>query len=266
MWPRRQQAGQRPLSLEVLSQQLKALLTGLSIPQAALVGFSLGGMINRRCAIDHHDSVSALMISNAPHERDPKAQRLVEERAAQTGEGGASATTEATLDRWFPSRFRETHTETVDKIRSWVLANDPDSYTKHRQVLATGVVALIRPNPARTAPYLIIACENESGSTPQMAQAIAGEINGSEILIVPDPQHLGLIEQTALFSTAIYDLLTRVLHTTGQQRTNKNDNNDRRASSYRGAKNRKLGPCVWTDWVRHHGNFRRPRDQFYRHP
>ena len=129
----------------------------------------------------------------------------------------------------------------MDKIRSWVLANDPDSYTKHRQVLATGVVALIRPNPARTAPCLIIACENDSGSTPQMAQAIAGEINGSEILIVPDPQHLGLVEQTALFSTAIYDFLTRVLHTTGQLKANKNDNNDRRASSRRGAKNRNLG-------------------------
>ena len=132
MWPRRQQAGHRPLSLGVSSQQFNALLTALSIPPAALMGFSLGGMINRRFAIDHHDSVSALVILNASHERDPKAQRLVEERAAQTDKGRAAATIEATLDRWFPSRFWETHTETVDKIRAWVLASNPDSYTKHR--------------------------------------------------------------------------------------------------------------------------------------
>ena len=59
-------------------------MTALSIPQAALVGFSLGGMINRHFAIDHHYSVSALVILNAPNERGPKAQRLVDERAAQT--------------------------------------------------------------------------------------------------------------------------------------------------------------------------------------
>jgi alpha-beta hydrolase superfamily lysophospholipase len=38
-------------------------------PRAALVWFSLGGMINRRCAMDHPDRVSALVILNSPHER-----------------------------------------------------------------------------------------------------------------------------------------------------------------------------------------------------
>ena len=41
------------VDLTHLSEQLVSLMNAVDIPQAALVGFSLGGMINRRCAIDH---------------------------------------------------------------------------------------------------------------------------------------------------------------------------------------------------------------------
>ncbi len=54
-------------SLTVLSEQLITLMDELGIGQAALVGFSLGGMINRRCAMDHAARVSALVVLNSPH-------------------------------------------------------------------------------------------------------------------------------------------------------------------------------------------------------
>jgi pimeloyl-ACP methyl ester carboxylesterase len=116
------------------------------------------------------------------------------------------------LERWFTPEFRAKHIETVAKIRGWVLANNPENYAKHRQVLATGVVELIRPDPALTAPCLVVTCEHDSGSTPQMSQAIAAEIPNSELLILPKLQHLGLIEQPSLFSAAINKFLTRTLH------------------------------------------------------
>ena len=87
----------RTPSLTVLSDQLLCLLNHLHIARAALVGFSLGGMINRRFAMDHPDRVSALVILNSPHERSPEAQRLVEDRAAAS-DAGPAATIEATLD------------------------------------------------------------------------------------------------------------------------------------------------------------------------
>ncbi|MDH5529927.1 MAG: alpha/beta hydrolase, partial [Paracoccaceae bacterium] len=89
---------QKP-SLTVLSEQLLRLLDALGIERATLVGFSLGGMINRRFAMDHPDRCDALVILNSPHERTPEAQRLVEERAAATGAGGPAATIKETLER-----------------------------------------------------------------------------------------------------------------------------------------------------------------------
>jgi pimeloyl-ACP methyl ester carboxylesterase len=136
---------------------------------------------------------------------------LVEERAAQTVEGGPAATIDATLERWFTPHFLKTATGPVAQVRTGVLANDPATYAAFRQVLAIGVIELIRPQPAIAAPTLVITCEHDSGSTPAMSRAIASEIEGAETLIVPGLQHLGLIERPELFIQPILRFLTRSL-------------------------------------------------------
>ena len=195
-------------SLTVLSDQLRDLMDHLHIPNAALIGFSLGGMINRRFAMDHPDRVSALVILNSPHERSPEAQRLVEDRAAAS-DAGPAATIEATLERWFTPGFRTSHPEAVAQVRASVLANDPGNFARHRQVLAHGVKDLIRPDPPITHPTLVMTCENDTGSTPHMSRTIAAEIPGAQVQIIPALQHLGLIEQPALFTAPIVHFLTQ---------------------------------------------------------
>ena len=175
----------------------------LSIGACHLVGFSLGGMINRRFAMNHPDRVLSLVILNSPHERSHGAQALVEKRAADTKWGGPAATIEETLVRWFTPAFLTESPNVVAVVRDWVLANDPQSYAACRAVLAHGVHELIRPEPAITNPTLVITCENDSGSTPAMSHAIASEIIGAQVEIIPRLQHLGLIENPDLFTASI---------------------------------------------------------------
>lgn len=200
-----------PPSLSVLSGQLRTLLDDLAVDRCALVGFSLGGMVNRRFALDHPERTTALVILNSPHERSPEAQRLVDERAAETGAGGPAATIDETLKRWFTPGFLDRNSAAVAEIRHWVLANDPGTYTAHRRVLACGVLELVRPDPPITCPTLVMTCEHDSGSTPAMAHAIAAEIAGAETIIVPALQHLGLIENPPAFADPIFDFLTRTI-------------------------------------------------------
>ncbi len=198
-------------SLTTLSEQLIALMDELDIAKAALVGFSLGGMINRRVAMDHPDRVSALVILNSPHERGEEQQRLVEESARDTSAGGPEATIDATLVRWFTEEYRLDNKALVGEIRAFVLANDHHSYALNRQVLASGLIELIRPDRPITHPTLVVTCENDSGSTPAMSHAIGSEIDGSEVQIVPGLQHLGLIERPGLFAGRVEDFLDRTL-------------------------------------------------------
>ena len=97
------------------------------------------------------------------------------------------------------------------EIRRVVLANDPANYAAHRQVLAEGVKELIRPEPPITVPTLVMTCENDSGSSPAMAWGIAGEMPGADVVIVPELQHLGLIERPELFAEPVREFLRRTL-------------------------------------------------------
>ncbi len=194
-------------SLALFAEQLRELLDEVGIGTAALIGFSLGGMINRRLVIDDPRRVSFLVILNSPHERDPEAQKRVEQRALDSAAGGPAATLDATIERWFTPAFRHDHGDYIEQVRGWVLANDPEIYAQCREVLAFGVTELIRPEPPIDRPTLVMTCENDSGSTPAMSQSIAGEIAGAQVIVVPGLQHMGLVENPEFFITAIAEFL-----------------------------------------------------------
>lgn len=196
------------LTLTTLSNQLITLIDHLDLRRAALIGFSLGGMINRRVALDHPTRVSALAILNSPHERDPELQARVEAQARDADAGGPAATIDAALERWFTPDFRDQNPKDVDTIRQTVLATDPASYAAHRLVLAQGVTELIGSAPPLRLPTLVMTCENDSGSTPAMARAIASEIADSQCLILPTLRHLGLIEAPQAFAGRLTQFLS----------------------------------------------------------
>ena len=196
-------------SLTVYSDQLADLMIELDIPKAHNVGFSIGGMINRRFAIDHGEMLSSLMILNSPHDRGDKAQMLVEERAAKVLDQGPLATMESALKRWFTPEFHDTNPEVLKLVCDWRQNVDPSSYAQAAWVLAAGVKELILPKLPISVPTMVITCENDRGSTPDMCHAIAAQIEGAETLIVPKLQHLGVLETPEDFTNIILDFLER---------------------------------------------------------
>ena len=195
--------------LSLYARQLLGLLDHLQIETAAVVGFSIGGMINRRFALDFPNRLSALAILNSPHDRGDEAQALVEERAAAVRSDGAMATMEAALERWFTDDFRISHPDFMETVRQWRRQVDPQSYAEAAWVLATGVKELTRPITPVRVPTIVITSENDSGSTPDMAATIAAEIDQAAICIVPELKHLGLIEQPQSFTLPVIDFFRK---------------------------------------------------------
>ena len=78
----------RTADLTLYAQQIAGLMDATGVDRAALVGFSIGGMINRRFAMDYPDRAAALVILNSPHDRGSAAQAVVEARAAAVRDEG----------------------------------------------------------------------------------------------------------------------------------------------------------------------------------
>lgn len=200
----------RTLSLTVFSEQLLNLMDYLEIPKAAIVGFSIGGMINRRFAMDHAEKVSALAILNSPHDRGAAAQEQVEARAARARDAGTMATMDAALQRWFTPEFLIDSDE-VNKVRKWRQMTDAESFAQASWVLANGVRELINSDVKINTPTLVMTCENDPGSTPKMSRDIASEIAGADCRIVPELKHLGMMEKPSLFIQPVLDFLDQQL-------------------------------------------------------
>ncbi len=198
-------------SLSLFSRQLAGLLDHCGIASAAITGFSLGGMIARRFAQDHPTRVAALAILHSPHQRTAEAQAAIVKRVEQARSEGPSATIDAALERWFGARFREKNPAMMDLVRSWVTANRKEIYHQIYRVLADGIEEITAPTPPLRCPTLVMTGDEDYGNGPEMSRAIAAEIPGAEVHILPKLRHMALAEAPDQVNAPLVQFLDRQL-------------------------------------------------------
>ncbi|MAC81513.1 MAG: 3-oxoadipate enol-lactonase [Rhodobacteraceae bacterium] len=198
-------------SLSLFSRQLTGVLDALGIERAAIVGFSLGGMIARRVAQDAPERVSALGILHSPHRRTKAAQQAILDRVAQARREGSGSTVEAALERWFTDPCRAANPQMMDLVRRWVLANDIAVYHRNYLVLAEGIDEIVAPDPPITAPTLVVTGDEDFGNGPEMTRAIAAEIAGAEVVILKGLRHMALAEDPGAMNRPLRAFLDRVI-------------------------------------------------------
>ncbi|OYX18284.1 MAG: 3-oxoadipate enol-lactonase, partial [Rhodobacterales bacterium 32-66-9] len=179
--------------------------------KAAVVGFSLGGMVARRFAQDHPSRTTALAILHSAYRRAPDAQAAIEARVAQAEAQGPAATVEAALQRWYTDRARARRPDLMDLTRQWVLANDPSVYPKLYRILANGADEISAPHPPITVPTLVLTADEDHGNPPEMAAAIATEIPRARLVILKGLRHMALAEDPPAVNRPVTDFLTQVL-------------------------------------------------------
>jgi pimeloyl-ACP methyl ester carboxylesterase len=197
-------------TLSMFSEQLLELLDHLGIERAAVLGFSLGGMIARRFAMDHQDRLWALGILHSAHARDKAAHDAIQARVVQAAADGPAATADGALQRWFTEDFRAANPELMDQVRRWILANRKQVYAPIYQVLVDGVTELVAPARPIRCPTLVMTAEEDHGNSPAMSRAIVAEIPGSELVILPRLRHMALAEAPETFNAELLAFLARV--------------------------------------------------------
>lgn len=200
-------------SLSLFSRQLTGLLDHCGIDTAGIAGFSLGGMIARRVAQDAPARVTALAILHSPYKRDAQAQAAILARVEQARLHGPAATVEAALERWFTDTFRRANPAMMDLVRSWVTANDIAVYHTIYRVLAEGTDEITAPRHPIACPTLVMTGDEDHGNSPEMTRAIAAEIAGAEVCILPGLRHMALAENPEAVNAPLRAFLDRVYKT-----------------------------------------------------
>jgi pimeloyl-ACP methyl ester carboxylesterase len=197
--------------LSMFSEQLLRVMDRCEIERAAVAGFSLGGMIVRRFALDHPDRLSAMAILHSAHDRTPSEREAILKRARQAQDTGPSSTADAALDRWFTPDFRAANPHVMNLIREWILANDPQVYPGIYRVLAEGDVEIARGLERISCPTLVMTGEEDLGNSANMAKRMTALIPGAHEVILPGLRHMALAESPQVFNRALASFLQSAL-------------------------------------------------------
>jgi len=181
-------------SLGDYARQVVALLRHLGIERAGIVGFSMGAMVAQRLAIDHPSAVTRLALVCAVHDRPVEAKLAVRTRALQTAIRGIGPSVPAALERWFTPAFAARRPDVIDAVRATLLANDPVGYLRSYAVFAQADDELAAETSRIAAPTLIVAAEDDTGSTVHMARGLHERIGDSRLVVIPAVRHMLPVE------------------------------------------------------------------------
>jgi len=198
-----------PYSLAQFADQLLALLDGLDIPQAHVLGFSMGGLVAQKFAIEAPNRVKTLVIANSVANRSPEQRSGVLSRVQEVREKGHTATISAALTRWFTTEFFEAEPDVIEAVRKRLENNDPAAYLAAYTLFATADTELYDQLPKIACPTLCLTGEEDVGSTPEMARMMHRRIKGSDVEILPGGKHMMPVERASEFNSILLAFLRK---------------------------------------------------------
>lgn len=199
------QSAARPMrpAIEALADDLAALLQGLGIARAHVVGASIGGMTAQAFAAKYGDMVDRLvLVATTPKMADAT---VWTGRAAEVRRNGLANIAKGAMQRWFLPAFAMAHPERVAETHRRFLGTDWESYALACEAIAAmDLTSTIAGIGART---LVLAAAEDPGTPLAAAETLRSTIAGATLVVVPRAAHMVVIEQTAAVSAWIQTFL-----------------------------------------------------------
>lgn len=199
------QATPGPYTLDLLADDLHALLQALDIQRPHFCGLSMGGMIGQTYALKHPGALRSLTLADTSSRYPADAAAVWAQRIAVARTEGMGPLAEPTLQRWFTPAFRERHPDIVDRVRALILATPVAGYIGCSEAIPK--INLTERLHAIDCPVLVIVGEDDPGTPVAMSREIHDHIPGSHLVVLPQAAHLANLEQPQAFTAALAGFL-----------------------------------------------------------
>lgn len=195
-------------TLTQLGSDLASLMESIGVDRADIAGFSLGGTIAMRMAIDHPEMVQRLVLVGTSSRVGRTAADWYRQRVDMVERNDPDL--RATLDRDTADVYAQAPSELDDGllIRRQSTA-DPRGYGNACAAMAALNAAPLDPELGRiSAPTLIVASELDRHCPPKAAEIIAAGIKGSRLEVTPGAGHPIPVEKPRELAASMNAFLT----------------------------------------------------------
>jgi pimeloyl-ACP methyl ester carboxylesterase len=194
-----------PYSIDLLADDLRALVEELGLGRTALVAHSMGGSVALAYAARYPGDVLALVGVGAPAAFPDQARAGLAARAETVEADGMGAVAEAVATNGVSPTFREGQPGEFSAFVALLEGNDPRGYAAQcRALVALDVAGRLG---AVAAPTLLISGDRDGVSPPATTEANTGSIPDGRFVIVPDCGHILTWEKPQALADAAWPFL-----------------------------------------------------------
>jgi 3-oxoadipate enol-lactonase len=182
--------GATPYSIEMLANDLAALLDHIGARPGIICGVSVGGMVAQLLHARRPDLVQALILCDtAPKMGDAASWNA---RIAAIESEGIESIADAVLERWFTPAFR-TSSPAFPGYRNMLIRQAMDGYIATCVALREADLTALAPQI--DVPTICIVGDQDGSSSPRLVADFAKTIHGARFEIIKDCGHIPSIEQ-----------------------------------------------------------------------
>jgi pimeloyl-ACP methyl ester carboxylesterase len=198
-------------SVDLMADDVAAVLDRLDLPEVVLGGLSMGGYVAMAFLRKHPGRVSALLLADTKAGADPDAARDNRRRMADTLV--ADDSTQVLVDEVLPALVGETTRRdqplVQGRVRALLEAAPPAAAAWAQRAMAA------RPDSLDTlrkvdVPAVVILGDEDGLASRDDAEAMVEALPQGRLVLIPGAGHLSAVEAPGPFSTAVREMLGRL--------------------------------------------------------
>ena len=190
-----------PYTLDMLADDVLALMRELKIERARYVGLSIGGMIGQTLALRQTQLFDKMVLADTSHAQPPEAIKQWEERIRIAQAQGMKPLVAGTMERWFTPAFRDR--PEAKKIAELIAATPVAGYVGCGQA----IMKLNTTGRLKDIKLPVLAITGEADAAAGGTKYIGEQVPGAKFVNIPQAAHIANIEQPEKFNQALRDFL-----------------------------------------------------------
>jgi len=203
------EAGAAQFSIPQFADDLLSFMDALKIDKAIIVGLSMGGYIALHAIEKNAGRIAGLILCDTQCAADTQEGRDKRKKTiAFIQKNGLEVYTEESLKNLFAPASLQLKTEEVSFIKNTILNTKPDNICLTLQALADRKEKCTILKDINV-PALILVGKEDKITSPEAAEKMHQEINGSEIGIIDGAGHLSNLENPEGFNERMKSFLAQ---------------------------------------------------------
>jgi len=184
-------------TLAELAGDVIELMRIREMAKVVVVGCSMGGMVAQAVAARAPELVSAVVLAGTSHTQTAQSAEAMRRRGREAA-AGMPPVVESTIDRWFPPAYRQARPDSVERVRQWLLGNDPVVFAWGWQAIA----ALDHTQHLRNikAPVLLVRGSLDASTPAERMRAMQEVLGNASYAEMPEAGHLAPLENPEAFA------------------------------------------------------------------